>query len=77
MFIHFSVILSAAKDLIAACNRHEILRCAQDDNSAHPQPATNVAAINVFSSPEMNCANCANCANPPDVPPLSRSDPCA
>ena len=53
MFIHFSVILSAAKDLIAACNRHEILRCAQDDNSAHPQPATNVAAINVFSSPEM------------------------
>ena len=27
-----SVVLSAAKDLIAACNRHEILRCAQDDN---------------------------------------------
>ena len=25
------VVLSAAKDLIAACNRHEILRCAQDD----------------------------------------------
>jgi len=28
-----SVVLSAAKDLIAACNRHEILRCAQDDMS--------------------------------------------
>jgi hypothetical protein len=26
------VVLSAAKDLIAACNRHEILRCAQDDS---------------------------------------------
>jgi hypothetical protein len=26
-----SVALSAAKDLIAASNRHEILRCAQDD----------------------------------------------
>jgi len=26
-----SVVLSAAKDLIAACNRHEILRFAQDD----------------------------------------------
>jgi hypothetical protein len=26
-----AVVLSAAKDLIAACNRHEILRCAQDD----------------------------------------------
>jgi hypothetical protein len=25
------VVLSAAKDLIAARNRHEILRCAQDD----------------------------------------------
>ena len=25
------VVLSEAKDLIAACNRHEILRCAQDD----------------------------------------------
>jgi hypothetical protein len=27
------VVLSAAKDLIAACNRHEILRCAQDDKA--------------------------------------------
>jgi 3-phenylpropionate/cinnamic acid dioxygenase small subunit len=27
----FSVVLSAAKDLIAACYGHEILRCAQDD----------------------------------------------
>jgi hypothetical protein len=26
-----TVVLSAAKDLIAANNRHEILRCAQDD----------------------------------------------
>src|SRR6266850_4656394 len=26
------VVLSAAKDLIAACNRHEILRFAQDDS---------------------------------------------
>jgi hypothetical protein len=25
------VVLSAAKDLIADCNRHEILCCAQDD----------------------------------------------
>src|SRR5207302_8202176 len=25
------VVLSEAKDLIAACHRHEILRCAQDD----------------------------------------------
>jgi hypothetical protein len=25
------VVLSVAKDLIAACNRHEILRFAQDD----------------------------------------------
>src|SRR5689334_8793954 len=28
----FPVVLSAAKDLIAACKRHEILRFAQDDN---------------------------------------------
>lgn len=44
-----SVVLSVAKDLIAACNRHEILpfgcaqgrRCAQDDkrNSARRRPA--------------------------------------
>ena len=27
----FRVVLSEAKDLIAACNRHEILRFAQDD----------------------------------------------
>jgi hypothetical protein len=26
-----AVILSVAKDLIAARNRHEIVRCAQDD----------------------------------------------
>ena len=26
-----SVVLSEAKDLIAACNRHEVLRCAHDD----------------------------------------------
>jgi len=26
------VVLSGAKDLIAACHRHEILRCAQDDS---------------------------------------------
>ena len=26
------VVLSAAKDLIVGCNRHEILRFAQDDN---------------------------------------------
>jgi hypothetical protein len=36
MDIFFPVILSAAKDLIAACHRHEILRCAQDDNRALP-----------------------------------------
>src|SRR6266446_6568470 len=28
----FLVVLSAAKDLIAACHGHEILRCAQDDS---------------------------------------------
>jgi len=30
-FVQFSVVLSVAKDLIAACHGHEILRCAQDD----------------------------------------------
>jgi hypothetical protein len=29
--VRFSVVLSEAKDLIADCNRHEILRFAQDD----------------------------------------------
>jgi hypothetical protein len=29
-----SVVLSVAKDLIAVCNGHEILRCAQDDQVA-------------------------------------------
>jgi hypothetical protein len=28
-----AVVLGAAKDLIAACHRHEILRFAQDDKS--------------------------------------------
>ena len=36
MDIFFPVILSAAKDLIAACHRHEILRFAQDDNRIPP-----------------------------------------
>src|SRR5918994_1748693 len=36
MLFPFSVILSAAKDLIAVCNRHEILRCAQDDGYISP-----------------------------------------
>jgi hypothetical protein len=31
MAMTIAVILSAAKDLIAACNRHEILRFAQHD----------------------------------------------
>src|ERR1700722_13015128 len=52
MLIHFSVILSEAKDLIAACNRHEILRCAQDDNDGAPHPATNVSATSVFRRPK-------------------------
>jgi len=52
MFIHFPVILSEAKDLIAAGNRHEILRFAQDDNSGHPRPATNVSATSVFWRPK-------------------------
>jgi hypothetical protein len=30
----YFVVLSVAKDLIAACYRHEILRCAQDDGMA-------------------------------------------
>src|SRR5258707_8548746 len=39
---HIAVVLSAAKDLIAACHGHEILRCAQDDISSthrarHPE----------------------------------------
>jgi hypothetical protein len=29
--VRVNVVLSAAKDLIAACHRHEILRFAQDD----------------------------------------------
>jgi len=29
--LHYGVFLSEAKDLIAACNRHEILRFAQED----------------------------------------------
>jgi hypothetical protein len=35
----FPVILSVAKDLIAACHGQEILRCAQDDSDAVSQPA--------------------------------------
>jgi hypothetical protein len=50
------VVLSVAKacpersrrDLIAASNRHEILRFAQDDNSAHLRPATSVSATKAF-----------------------------
>ncbi len=34
-----SVVLSTAKDLIAACNRHEILRFAQDDMRRAWRPA--------------------------------------
>jgi hypothetical protein len=40
MSILFSVVLSVAKDLIAARYRHEILRFAQDDGGAHARPAT-------------------------------------
>ena len=36
----WSVVLSAAKDLIAACNRHEILRFAQDDMRITALPTT-------------------------------------
>jgi hypothetical protein len=32
------VVLSVAKDLIAACHRHKILRFAQDDGGASSQP---------------------------------------
>jgi site-specific recombinase XerC len=49
MCIFFSVILSEAKDLIAACHWHEILRFAQDDNGKHPEPATSISAIKVSS----------------------------
>jgi hypothetical protein len=48
MFVHFSVVLSEAKDLIAACHGHEILRFAQDDNSAHLPPTTSVSGTKVF-----------------------------
>jgi hypothetical protein len=34
------VILSVAKDLIAACHGHEILRYAQDDKKARPDLKT-------------------------------------
>jgi hypothetical protein len=75
MGIFFSVILSAAKDLIAACHGHEILRCAQDDNSAHPLPATRVSATRVSRRPpetsetsetfgRFSRANLGNLANP-------------
>jgi hypothetical protein len=37
MVIHFSVILSAAKDLIAACNRNEILRFAPGRSLLRPR----------------------------------------
>src|ERR1700752_3298202 len=33
------VVLSVAKDLIAACNWYEILRCAQDDTERGPRSA--------------------------------------
>jgi hypothetical protein len=60
MLIHFPVILSGAKacpersrrDLIAACNRHEILRSAQDDNGFVPRAATKVSASNIFGRPK-------------------------
>jgi len=42
----FSVVLSVAKDLIAACHWHEILRCAQDDIGGE---GTNDSALSEFA----------------------------
>jgi hypothetical protein len=39
-----SVVLSAAKDLIAACHGHEILRFAQDDNRFSLRATSRVAS---------------------------------
>jgi hypothetical protein len=64
MGILFLVILSEAKDLVPVARGDEILRFAQDDSGAAPQPATNVSATNVFQSAKTRCANCVNCANP-------------
>src|SRR5580700_4554734 len=38
--MRFSVVLSEAKDLIAACHGHEILRFAQDDCGTSAAPAS-------------------------------------
>src|SRR5882724_3758616 len=54
-FIQFSVVLSVAKDLIAGCHGHEILRCAQDDIGAVAKRSPKVGS--------------ANCANPRHGPP--------
>src|ERR1700730_8159009 len=43
-----SVVLSVAKDLIAACNRHEILRFAQDDTSV-PSTFAGVPCLSAMS----------------------------
>jgi hypothetical protein len=56
----FSVVLSAAKDLIAARHRHEILRFAQDDRGAHPRAATKVSATKVFPLTHIASGNCGN-----------------
>ena len=72
MGILFPVILSEAKacpersrrDLMPVARGDEILRFAQDDGGAAPQPATNVSVTNVFQSAKTGSANCVNCANP-------------
>src|SRR5205807_1630693 len=46
-----TVVLSEAKDLIAACNRHEILRFAQDDFRTMERRSTLLSAMSKSVSP--------------------------
>jgi hypothetical protein len=57
MLTHLSVISSVAKDLIAAGNRHEIRRFAQDDNAGYPRAATKVSATSVSDGPSETLEN--------------------
>jgi hypothetical protein len=69
MDIFFPVILSAAKDLIAACHSHEILRFAQDDNRALPAGDQGFGHQG-FASALRNLGNLRNLRPPkPQKPP--------
>src|SRR6266851_5342062 len=64
MGIFFPVILSAAKDLIAACHGHEILRYAQDDNSRHPLAGDQGFGHQGFAAPPMAKMGSGNLRKP-------------